>query len=313
MEVRLTEDGSPTLWSDEFGEAYHSRIGALREAREKFLEPWLTATAFNFHLSTQGSGKQPDLKILDACFGLGYNSFCFMDHFWNDTHFKNPHSLIPGQGPKKIEIVAIEKDPSLLSQMELVIPFFPRLESLIQGLIKNHFWENEVFQIRLHHLPLETLVLNPDLIPSKDFDLILHDAFSPVKCPELWCAELIQEYFRRLNDGGIVVTYASATPVSAALIEAGFSVHSTKAVGRKRGGLLAIKDSERFVEPEIAMLFEETTACVPYRMGRQTEAVLSNPIVLRQTMMKNWEGEKAEVVSRGKITIKKYLKIQKSG
>ena len=299
--IQLTEDGSLTLWSDEFGEAYHSRIGALREAREKFLEPWLA------------SGSVRPLKILDACFGLGYNSFCFLDHFWNAKNLEKSNLNPSSQNSQQIEIIAVEKDPSLLLQMELVIPFFPRLEDLIQGLIKNNFWENEIFRIQLHHVPLETIVLSPELIPSKDFDLVLHDAFSPVKCPELWCAELFREYFRRMNDGGVLITYASAAPVSAALIGAGFSVHSTRPVGRKRGGLMAVKDGKQFVEPEIASLFEKTTACVPYRLGPLNKAIIPDIVTLRQTMMKDWQEEKALVVRQGKSTIKKFLKIQKSG
>ena len=59
-----TADGSFSLHSDHFGEAFHNSAGALNEAQAKFVEP--------AELERFSSG-QP-LRILDVCVGLGYNS-----------------------------------------------------------------------------------------------------------------------------------------------------------------------------------------------------------------------------------------------
>lgn len=277
---QTTEDGSPTLWSEAFGEAYHSRIGALTEAREKFLRPYLEVAE-----------TKTDLKILDACFGLGYNSFVFIEHFLKRSSVN-------------VEIVAVEKDPSLLPSLEWVIPFFPDLEKPIRSLIQNRSFENKWLSIRLCHLPLEALYLEPESFSETGFDLILHDAFSPAKCTELWCVELFQEYFRRMNDGGIFVTYASALPVAAGLIECGFSVKTTTPVGRKRGGLLAQKDGLRAIEKELAEFYAQTTAKAPYRSAGTD---LSDPAQARLKILAAWETEKQKLVACGKSTIRKYL------
>ncbi|MBL8992978.1 MAG: hypothetical protein JNM63_06525 [Spirochaetia bacterium] len=204
-----------------------------------------------------------------------------------------------------MEISAVEKDASLLPKLNWVRPYFPDLGECIDSLIQKKSFANKWLTIHLHHLPLETLYLKPESFPERGFDLVLHDAFSPAKCPELWSAELFREYFLRMNEGGIFLTYASALPVAAGLIEAGFSVQGTAPVGRKQGGLMARRDGLRFVEKEISELYEKTTAHAPYRSAGLDHL---DPKKWRTKILENWEAEKKQLVTEGKLTIKKYLK-----
>ena len=64
-----TADGSFSLHSEHFGEAFHNSAGALNEARAKFVQP------AELHRFSCG---QP-LRILDVCVGLGYNSAAVLD------------------------------------------------------------------------------------------------------------------------------------------------------------------------------------------------------------------------------------------
>ena len=59
-----TADGSFSLESERFGEAFHSSSGALNEARAKFSRP---AELDRWHSDDR-------LRILDVCVGLGYNT-----------------------------------------------------------------------------------------------------------------------------------------------------------------------------------------------------------------------------------------------
>lgn len=303
---RITEDGSPTLWSEEFGEAYHSRIGALTEAREKFLKPYIGIRSFEDSLPV-GKGDplrdlapvKTSLRILDACFGLGYNSFVFIDHFLK----KNSADRQASEDFRRIEVCAIEKDASLLPKLKWVLPHFPDLGECVDSLIQKKMFVDEYFSIHLHHVPLETLYLKPESFPERGFDLVLHDAFSPAKCPEQWSAELFREYVLRMNEGGLLITYASALPVAAGLIEAGFSVARTAPVGRKQGGLMARKDGLSLVEKELSDLYETTTARAPYRSAG---LAVSDAQKWRAKILENWEFEKKKLVADGKLTIKKY-------
>ena len=76
----FTNDGSVGLFSPEADDIYHSTYGALTEAYEKFIIP---LDLKNF------LEKNSEIKILDICFGIGYNSKSFINNFldllYNDS------------------------------------------------------------------------------------------------------------------------------------------------------------------------------------------------------------------------------------
>ncbi len=61
----ITEDGSTGLYNVEINDIYHSKTGAYKEAIQKFIEP---ANIKNI------AENNNEIKILDICYGLGYNS-----------------------------------------------------------------------------------------------------------------------------------------------------------------------------------------------------------------------------------------------
>ena len=65
IETFISEDGSIGLFNKDLNEIYHSRQGAQKESIEKFILP------SNFKERTQ---KQDKLRLLDICYGIGYNS-----------------------------------------------------------------------------------------------------------------------------------------------------------------------------------------------------------------------------------------------
>ena len=71
----FTNDGSPGLYSKEADDIYHSAKGALTEAYEKFVLP---SELDNFFMHNS------EIKLLDICFGIGYNSKSFMNYFYQD-------------------------------------------------------------------------------------------------------------------------------------------------------------------------------------------------------------------------------------
>ncbi|RMD76132.1 MAG: radical SAM protein, partial [Lentisphaerae bacterium] len=78
-----TEDASFTFWNEEVREHYHSRIGARREAEEKYLKPSALAERL----------KDGDVRVLDVCFGLGYNSLVMVDCWRSFRAGGTPHGL----------------------------------------------------------------------------------------------------------------------------------------------------------------------------------------------------------------------------
>lgn len=121
----FTNDGSVGLFSPEADDIYHSTYGALTEAYEKFIIP---LDLKNF------LEKNPEIKILDICFGIGYNSKSiinnFLDLLYNESIGTNNISLVRNSDyhdkidtnnkKYKISIHAIDKDKILAN----LSPFF---------------------------------------------------------------------------------------------------------------------------------------------------------------------------------------------
>lgn len=84
---QLTEDGSYTFFSPEFQETFHSSFGAKQEAEVRYIEPCQIK-----ELATQ----QYTIRILDVCYGLGYNSAAALEAIWS----VNPQC--------QIELIALE-------------------------------------------------------------------------------------------------------------------------------------------------------------------------------------------------------------
>ena len=75
----FTNDGSVGLFSPSDNDIYHSTYGAAAEAYEKFIFP-----------SNLTEYKKNKIKILDICFGIGYNSKSFLNFiFQNEKKFPN--------------------------------------------------------------------------------------------------------------------------------------------------------------------------------------------------------------------------------
>ena len=121
----FTNDGSVGLFSPEADDIYHSTYGALTEAYEKFIIP---LDLKNF------LEKNSEIKILDICFGIGYNSKSFINNFLdllcNDSIGTNNNPQLKNSGCNdkidtnnkkyKISIHAIDKDKILAN----LSPFF---------------------------------------------------------------------------------------------------------------------------------------------------------------------------------------------
>lgn len=82
----FTNDGSVGLYSTDFNDIYHSATGALTEAYEKFIYP----VDFNNIL------QKDKIKVLDICYGIGYNSKSFLNFIFENycqKKFSKKYSL----------------------------------------------------------------------------------------------------------------------------------------------------------------------------------------------------------------------------
>ncbi len=192
MKLVKTKDNSFTFFNEEFNETYHSVSGAIEESFEKFVKP---CKEF----------KNP--KILDICFGVGYNSCAALDFFEN------------------CKITAIEKDKEILSKIKELNPNF-----------KNY---DKIKKLEINLIIGDARIVVKDL--KEKFDIVFLDPFSPKKCPELWTLEFIKDIYNIMNKNGILTTYSCARSVRDNLVKAGFFVKDGPCIGRKSPSTVAIK------------------------------------------------------------------------
>ncbi len=75
----FTHDGSVGLYSPQFNDIYHSATGALTEAYEKFIYP----------SDIESLMSKESIKVLDICYGIGYNSKSFLNFILENICQKN--------------------------------------------------------------------------------------------------------------------------------------------------------------------------------------------------------------------------------
>ena len=216
-----TNDGSFSLYSTLFKESFHSRKGALLEAKTKFISP-----------SQLNRAKSEDLHVLDVCMGLGYNSAALMEEISSIPRKLSWWGLELDRRPL-VQALKNQNFNSIWSSLVLT-----RLEAIRdKGCWKDNTSQGEVLwgdaRCELNHLPSDL-----------KFELIMHDAFSPQCCPQLWSEEFITSLAKRLAPQGRLVTYCRAAAVRASMKKAGLKIFSLVTSQKGKGawseGTLAI-------------------------------------------------------------------------
>ena len=221
IDVQATEDGSETCFNDEFGQAYHSKFGAYREALEKHVR----ACKIPELAENQGM-----LKILDICFGLGYNSFVAID----EACKVNPEI--------EIEIIGLENDTEILKKIPECK--MPKSISVIASEAKQSIPEHGlVHYIRHDKYSIDLLMGDAretvKTLEEASFDAVFFDPFSPSVCPQLWTEEFIAEVVSKVKVGAYISTYSTARVVKDNFKNAGCEITEGPLCGRRNGGVLA--------------------------------------------------------------------------
>ncbi|RXJ57923.1 tRNA (5-methylaminomethyl-2-thiouridine)(34)-methyltransferase MnmD [Candidatus Marinarcus aquaticus] len=211
-----TIDGSNTLFSKEYNQHYHNvNDGAINEALSKHVIP-----ALKFH-----KGKS-HLRILDICFGLGYNTF-------STLYYILEHNL-----SHSVEIFTPELDPNLIESLKKFT--YPKefviLQPIIKELLTNKTYKSDRFCIHLYIGNARDYVKT-----LKNIDIVYQDAFSSEVNQELWTVQYFTDIFNACSQNCILTTYSVATPVRLSLYKAGFFIYEY--IPTKRKITLAFKAS----------------------------------------------------------------------
>ncbi|MBD2089068.1 hypothetical protein H6F67_04260 [Microcoleus sp. FACHB-1515] len=241
-----THDGSFTFFSEEFGEAFHSRQGAKAEAFSKY------AQATN--LAEQAD--RDALCLLDVCYGLGYNSAAALETIWQI----NPAC--------KITLYCLEQDSSVpIAAIDLLGDWSIPVQSALQQIARTHFCQTDRLTATLligdARQTIQTLQIQADAV--------FFDPFSPRRCPQLWTVEFFQQVARCLSPTGKLATYSRSASVRSAMLAVGLSIGTIPLGDRhlphewSQGTVAAHRWEGLYPLSKMEQEHLQTRAAIPYR------------------------------------------------
>ncbi|MDR5589645.1 tRNA (5-methylaminomethyl-2-thiouridine)(34)-methyltransferase MnmD [Christiangramia sp. SM2212] len=217
-----TDDGSVTIHLPEWNEQYHSKHGAIQEARHVFLKMGLHYFVENYDAK--------EISILEIGFGTGLNAFLT--------------ALESKQFGLNIKYTGVEAYPVPSEEVQhLNYPEAAQAEDKRDLFQKMHDIDWEYESEISNNFSLTKLQKKFDkIVDSNLYDIIYFDAFGARVQPELWTEEIFNIMYRALKNNAVLVTYAAKGSVRRAMIAAGFEVQKLPGPPGKREMLRAVKN-----------------------------------------------------------------------
>ncbi|MDR1911368.1 MAG: hypothetical protein LBQ52_03350 [Helicobacteraceae bacterium] len=209
MRLIKTVDNVFTLFSDRFNESYHSvGEGAMRETIEKHIRPAFTYAQIGDRA-----------RVLDVCFGLGYNALAALDFFGDE-----------------IEIVSPEIDKELIAYLprHLYPIEFEKYRPMIAKIASDFYYKDDRVSIEVKIGDAADIIQELE----GEFDVIFQDPFSIRNNGELWSEQFFAALYRLLRSTGVLTTYSASHLARTRMKNAGFFLYAhsfTKESGLRRG------------------------------------------------------------------------------
>lgn len=207
-----TSDGSYTLFSERFNQHFHSIYGAKTESLHIYINLGLKKF------------KNSKISILEIGYGTGLNAL--LTYLHNDD-LNN-------------EIIYHGIDNNIISKDS-----FDRIFSLFfitdQEIEKFYLYETQYVFVSDKFLLQKELIDFNKFIPTREYDIIYFDAFSPEVQPDMWNYNNLQKIISSLNQGGIFITYCVQGKIKQTLRDLGMNVKRYPGPPGKRHVLRATK------------------------------------------------------------------------
>jgi len=206
--IKQTNDGSQTIYSQQFKQTYHSESGAIEESLHVFINKGL-----NFL-------NKKEITIFELGFGTGLNAFL---------------SFMEAEKKKvKINYLTVEKYPV---EQEFFLKlnfhkFFDKKYCNFFQQIHMAEWERDVALSQYFIIKK----IKADFLEYKfdnKIDLVYFDAFSYSSQPEMWSEDVFAKIFEAMNNNSVLVTYSAKGIIKQNMRAAGFTIKRLKGAGNK--------------------------------------------------------------------------------
>lgn len=216
-EVIQTKDGSTTIRLEEWDECYHSKHGAIQEAKHVFIKNGLSLF------------ENKSVSILEIGFGTGLNAFISF--------------LEAEEKEQSIDYVGVEAYPVAPEEvllMNYVVELKAGHELAVFEQMHQCNWGEKTALSKSFSLTKRQQFFQ-DIDDVAQFDLIYFDAFGYRVQPELWSTAIFKKMYDALKEGGVLVTYAARGVVKRSMQEVGFKVEKLAGPPGKREMFRAFK------------------------------------------------------------------------
>ncbi len=219
IKVITTQDGSHSLYSEQFGENYHSKYGAIQESLHVFIQAGLF---YKFAM-------QDHVSVLGIGFGSGLNAFLtYLETFKREksVYYEGVEAY-----PVPLEEAAKLNFPELLQSKD---------QKYIFDQMHQCEWDKD-HQLNERFLFRKSLNRFENINVKEKFDVVFFDAFAPSTQPELWESPVLSLMYDALKPGGVFVTYSAKGSVKRNLKGLGFTLENLPGPPGKREMIRAIK------------------------------------------------------------------------
>lgn len=198
-ELKITQDGSHTLYVPEIDEHYHSHFGAITESKHIFVNAGLASL------------ESDTISIFEVGFGTGLNALL---------------SAIHAEEQKiRVSYTSIEKYPlesSFIRQLNYGPLAGSRGPQLFEAIHAAPWGQRAAITewFTLNKITSDLTVEDPVGL----YDLIYFDAFGPDKQPEMWTEEVMRRIKAITHAGSVFVTYSAKGSLKRMLRDLGFDV-----------------------------------------------------------------------------------------
>lgn len=218
-EIRITKDGSPTLYLPEWDECFHSHNGAWQESEHVFVQLGLQFMA----------QKMQSIDILEMGLGSGLNALL-------SWAYASENNL-------QVRYTGVELYP--LSQQEFI-----EMKNALQADEKTKLQYTQINDAEwgveavlgkafgLLKVKSDMLDFEPE---PESCDVVFMDAFDPELQPELWSVDQFKKLHAALRAEGVLCTYSVKGWVKRNLKAVGFEIEKHPGPPGKREVLRAIK------------------------------------------------------------------------
>ncbi len=219
VELKISKDGSSTLYVPALNEHYHSMNGAITEAKHVYVDQGL-----NFFINSDSTVS--DINILEIGFGTGLNAL--VTQLNGSSRFLNYDGL---------ELNPLSK--AVLLEMNFAQQISEESISVYEKISSSEWNKSVLINDDFNLTKLHTSVF--DWNPKSLYHVVYFDAFAPEIQPEMWEVSVLQKIADATVTGGVLTTYCAKGEVRRRLQSVGFKVFRIPGPPGKREMIRAVK------------------------------------------------------------------------